>query len=253
MNIRKRVTAWKDASCSSAMALGGAFWMRWSVCALLLLIAMIAGGASFFMIGLGGLLGCICAVMLDAFAEFRVENGKFLVGNACMGLLSFTMSNIALYYPSRWSLILGCLVSSGLLLALLLRRLDRETGMNIQVGIWLAGVAASLILAFVYTGPYAGAVVFAAYMLSVGLYVWLLIVLREGTETGLRAAWYLALGIGLSVLTATAFNLLAVVPSGGILFGGFVVGLIACSLLSPLKRVTCWITCKLDEEKKPDW
>lgn len=253
MKIRNRIKAWKDAVRCGVVALGGAFWLKWGLCALLLAVALVFGGVPFAMIGLGGLLGCICAMMLDAFAEFRKESGAFMPGCAFMGLLAFSMANAAFYFPGKWAVVLGCLASSGLLLALTLRCLDRETGMNIQAGIWLSSVAGALLLCFLYAGPYAGLVTFAAYLLAVGLYAKLLIVLRDGAETGLRAAWFLALGVGVSILTATAFNKLGTVPAGGTAFGGFVVGLVVASIFAPVRQLTSWVACKLDEEKDPEW
>jgi|GEM_PF-2696664 hypothetical protein len=253
MKIRNRIKAWKQDTLCAVVALGGAFWLKWGVCALLLAAALIFGGVPFVMIGLGGLLGCICAVMLDGFTEFRRENGTFMPGCAFMGLLAFAMANMAFHLPGKWAVILGCLVSSGLLLALILRCLDRETGMNIQVGIWLSTVAGALLLCFLYAGPYAGVVGLASFVLAVGLYVRLLIVLRDGAETGLRAAWHLALGIGVAVLTGAAFNKLGVIPAGGAAFGGFVVGLLVAAVFSPVKRFTNWVVCRLDEEKEPEW
>ncbi len=253
MKVRERLAVRRQAVVDWAVALGGAFWLRWGVCALVFCAALISGGTPFVMIGLGGAVGCIGAVMLDALADFRSGEGRFLPGNAAMALLAFAMANAAFYMPSSWTVVLGCLVSSGLLLTLLLRRLDRVTGMNIQVGMWLCGVAAALLFGFLYSGPYAGWVLSVVFLLAVALYVRLLVVLREGTETGLKAVWFLALGVGVAVLTAAAFNLLGVEPAAGPAFGGFVVGLVSCSLFAPLKAVTCWIACRLDEERKPDW
>lgn len=253
MKFRETMAVRKAALVQWGVSFGGAFWIRWGVCAVALLAALLTGGVSFFMIALGGALGCVCAVMLDAFEEFRTDGGGFQAANAGMGLLAFVMACAGFFISGGWGLVVGCLASSGLLLALLLRRLDRETGMNIQVGFWLGGVAAALLLLFLYTGPYAGWIGAAAFVLAVCLYAGLLATLRAGAENGLRAAWFLALGIGIAILSGAAIHALGVHPASSTAFGGFAVGLVTCSLFSPLRALTCWVACKLDEEKKPEW
>lgn len=253
MTIRSRLAGHRDVVRQALESRDGAFWLRWGVCGVLLLTALVTGGASFVVIGLGGVLGCIFALMLGAMSEFRTGDGRFVPGNAGMAILSFGLAGAAFALPGKWSVVLGCLVSAGLLLALLLRRLDRETGMNIQTGLWLCGVAAALLLMFLYTGPYAVGVSVIAFAAAAGLYGWMLAALRQGAEVGLRAAWLLALGVGIAVLSGAAFHKLEVAPVLALAFQGFVVGVAACLLFAPLKRLTCWIACKLDEEKEPEW
>lgn len=234
--------------CSVFTAQCRSFWLMWSVCLLLLLSAFYAAGSVFAAIAFGGILGCIGAMFLGEMRAF-VRDGEFDLASAGIALLAVIMASAGFFVPVKWTVVAGCLISSGLLLCFLLKRLDNETGMNIQSGIWLGSVLTAMLCVFLYAGPYEDFVRLAAYVLAVGLYGLFLLNLANGAEPGLQAAWYVALIIGIACLGGTAFNLIGIDPDPQITFSGLATGLGCTMLYSPIKQLLA-IMAKRHEE---DW
>lgn len=247
--MKHRLASLKSRCFGWFAAFGPAFWIKWGIIGLVFLAASIAGGGVFFMIALGGALGAVAAIMLDAMQEYRREDGSFDGLSALMTVVAALLAYSALYFPQQWSVVLGCMVSSSILLALLLKRLDPETGMNVQTLFFLVPAILFLGLGFAYTGPYAEWVSPVAFIAATVAVVWYLAVLRDGAETGLRAAWYLGVACMLAITFATICNLAGVVPAPGIGFAGMATGLCANALYIPMKRATGWAASRLREER----
>ncbi|WP_157471206.1 hypothetical protein [Halodesulfovibrio spirochaetisodalis] len=241
--MRKR---WSDL-CSVFTAQCRSFWVMWSVCLLLLVSAFYAAGSVFAAIAFGGILGCVCAMLLGEMGAF-VRNGEFDAVSAAIAILAAVMASAGFFVPVKWTVVAGCLISSGLLLCFLLKRLDNETGMNIQSGLWLGSVLTAMLCVFLYAGPYAYLVHIAAYLLAVGLYGLFLLNLANGAEHGLQAAWYVALVIGIACLGGTAFNLLGIEPDPSITFSGLATGLGCTMLYSPIKQLLATMAKRHEED-----
>ncbi|SIO35063.1 hypothetical protein [Halodesulfovibrio marinisediminis] len=223
------------------------FWMMWSICLLLLVSAFYAAGSVFAAIAFGGILGCIGAMLLGEMGAF-VRDGAFDAVSAGIAVLAAIMASAGFFVPVKWTIVAGCLLSSGLLLSFLLKRLDNETGMNIQTGMWLGSVLTAMLCVFLYAGPYANIVHAGAYLLAVGLYCLFLLNLANGAEQGLQAAWYVALIIGIACLGGTAFNLLGIDPDPSITFSGLATGLGCTMLYSPIKQLLATMAKKHEED-----
>ncbi|MEZ0574526.1 hypothetical protein [Halodesulfovibrio aestuarii] len=225
------------------------FWMMWGVCLLLLASAFYAAGSVFAAIAFGGILGCVGAMLLGELGAF-VQDGEFDTVSAGIAILAAVMASAGFFVPVKWTVVAGCLLSSGLLLCFLLKRLDHETGMNIQSGMWLGSVLTAMLCVFLYAGPYSQFVHLSAYLLSVGLYGLFLLNLANGAEQGLQAAWYVALIIGIACLGGTAFNLLKIDPDPEIIFSGLATGLGCTMLYSPIKQLLATMAKRHEEDWK---
>lgn len=243
-SMRKK---WSDV-CGIFSAHCRSFWMMWSVCLLLLVSASYAAGSVFAAIAFGGILGCVGAMLLGEMSAF-VRNGEFDVVSAGLAIFAAVMASAGFFVPVEWTVVAGCLLSSGLLLCFLLKRLDTETGMNIQSGLWLGSVLTAMLCVFLYAGPFAPFVRIAAYLLAVGLYGLFLLNLANGAEEGLQAAWYVALIIGIACLGGTAFNLLNIDPDPAITYSGLATGLGCTMLYSPIKQ----LLATMAEKHEEDW
>lgn len=239
-------TKWDDL-CGVFAVQCRSFWMMWSICLLLLLSAFYAAGSVFAAIAFGGILGCIGAMLLGEMNAF-VRDGEFDAASAGIAILAAVMASAGFFVPVKWTVVAGCLLSSGLLFCYLLKRLDNETGMNIQSGLWLGSVFTAMLCVFLYAGPFAQVVHMAAYILAVGLYGLFLLNLANGAEQGLRAAWYVALIIGIASLGGTAFNLLEIDPDPAITFSGLATGLGCTMLYSPIKQLLATMAKRHEED-----
>ena len=229
---------------------GGAFWIKWCITFAAVFSAFVTGGNMFILIALGGGLGIMAGIILDAISEYRKPDGSFNLANATITLAACGASYTAFFYPVSPQIILGSMLSSGLMLTLLMKRLDPETGMNIQVGFHLLAVLAALGMTFYYAGPYLEWIIPVSALLSVALYIWMLLRLRDGAETGLRGAWYLAAAMGLALFSATAMLVLNTPPSPAASFAGLVTGLGAATSLAPLRTATGWVCDRIAEERE---
>ena len=215
---------------------GRAFWMAWAVCLVLLAGAFYVAGSLFAAIAFGGIIGCVGAMLLGEMSEFT-HGDEFDAGSAVLAVLAAVMSCAGFFAPVDWTVVAGCLLSSGLLLSFLLKRLDRETGMNIQSAIWLGTILTALLAVFLYVGPYIVVVRVCAYLFALTLYGLFLLNLADGAEQGLQGAWYVALIIGIASFGGTAFNQLGIDPEPAVTFSGLATGLGCTMLYAPLKTL----------------
>lgn len=229
-----------DAQCRS-------FWIMWGVFLLVLGVASYAAGGVFATIAFGGILGSIGALLLAELVEFK-RNGEFDPISAGLAVFAAVMANTGFFVPLEWTVVAGCLISSGVLLCFLLKRIDNETGMNIQSGLWLGSVLTALLAVFLYAGPHADVVHFAAYILAMVLYVLFLLNLANGVEQGLRGAWYVALIIGIACLGGAAFNLIGIDPDPVVTFSGLATGLGCTMLYAPIKMLLATMAKKHEED-----
>ena len=223
------------------------FWVMWGVALLVLVLASYAAGSVFATIAFGGILGSISAFLLAELAEFKRE-GEFDLPSAGLAVFAAVMANTGFFVPLKWTVVAGCLISSGILLCFLLKRIDNETGMNIQSGVWLSSVLTALLAVFLYAGPYATVVHVGAYLLALVLYVLFLLNLADGAEQGLRGAWYVALIIGIACLGGAAFNLIGIDPDPAVTFSGLATGLGCTMLYAPIKMLLATMAKKREED-----